>query len=116
MCRRGCSGNRKIFGEVKVSSRSEAEIRAAFEQGASSLPGVEPALLPPDRCDLSVLDTALDRLAQASPSCVQQLLTACAVCIAADHKVTRAEGELLRAIADSLACPMPPLLPGQRLV
>jgi hypothetical protein len=100
---------------ARVGSRSQAELRAAFEQGASQLPGVEPDLLPPDRCDLTALDAALERLAQASPSCVQQLLTACAACIAADRKVTQAEGELLRAIADSLACPMPPLLPGQRL-
>ena len=101
---------------ARVGSRSEAELRAAFEQGASSLLGIEPTLLPPDRCSFSALDAALERLAQASPSCVQQLLTACAACIAADRKVTQAEGELLRAIADSLACPMPPLLPGQRLV
>lgn len=100
---------------ARVGSRSQAELRAAFEQGASQLLGVEPDLLPPDRCGLAALDAALERLAQASSSCVQQLLTACAACIAADRKVTQAEGELLRAIADSLACPMPPLLPGQRL-
>ncbi len=100
---------------ARVGSRNQAELRAAFEQGASQLLGVEPDLLPPDRCGLAALDAALERLAQASPSCVQQLLTACAACIAADRKVTQAEGELLRAIADSLACPMPPLLPGQRL-
>ncbi|TDI99537.1 MAG: hypothetical protein E2O73_07445 [Deltaproteobacteria bacterium] len=100
---------------ARVGSRSQAELRAAFEQGASQLLGAEPDLPPPDRCGLAALDAALERLAQASPSCVKQLLTACAACIAADRKVTQAEGELLRAIADSLACPMPPLLPGQRL-
>ncbi len=98
-----------------LGSRSDAELRSAFEQGASQLPGIEPALLPPDRCGLAELDAALQRLAQAQPSCVQQLLTACAACITADRRVTQAEGELLRAIADALACPMPPLLPGQPL-
>jgi hypothetical protein len=29
--------------------------------------------------------------------------------------VTQDEGELMRAIADALGCPMPPLLPGQAL-
>jgi hypothetical protein len=29
--------------------------------------------------------------------------------------VTPDEGELMRAIADALGCPMPPLLPGQAL-
>jgi hypothetical protein len=46
---------------------------------------------------------------------VQQLLMACAACIAADRTVTQSEGEMLRAIADALGCPMPPLLPGQPL-
>jgi hypothetical protein len=100
---------------ARVGSRSEAELRAAFEQGASRLLGIEPTLLLPDRCGLAELDAALERLAQASPSCVQQLLTACATSIAADRRVTQAEGELLRAIADALDCPMPPLLPGQPL-
>ena len=36
--------------------------------------------------------------------------------IASDGRVTIAEGELLRAISDSLGCPMPPFLPGQRAV
>ena len=38
-------------------------------------------------------------------------LDACAGCIAADGRATVEEGELLRAVADSLDCPMPPLLP-----
>jgi hypothetical protein len=100
---------------ARVGNRSEAEVRAAFDEGASQLQGSEPSLLRPDRCGLSELDAALARLAQARASCVQQLLTACAACIAADRRVTQAEGELLRAIADALACPIPPLLPGQPL-
>jgi Zn-dependent protease with chaperone function len=98
-----------------VGSRSDAQLRAAFEQGASHLRGIELALLPRDRCGLADLDPALQRLAEANPSSVRQLLMACAACITADQKVTQTEGELLRAIADALGCPMPPLLPGQPL-
>jgi hypothetical protein len=98
-----------------AGGRSDAQLRAAFEQGASHLRGIELALLSRDRCGLADLDPALQRLAEANPSSVQQLLMACAACIAADQKVTQAEGELLRAIADALGCPMPPLLPGQPL-
>ena len=93
----------------------DAEQRTAFAAGASQLGGIKPALLPRDRCGLADLDAALDRLARTSPTCLQRLLTACAACIAADHQVSQAEGELLRAIADALGCPMPPLLPGQPL-
>jgi Zn-dependent protease with chaperone function len=98
-----------------AGSQSHAGIRAAFERGASHLRGIELALLPRDGCGLADLDSALQRLVQADGSCVQQLLVACAACIAADREVTQAEGELLRAIADALGCPMPPLLPGQPL-
>ena len=101
---------------ARVGSRSESEVRAAFEQGAAQLPGSTPSLLPPERCSLAELDAALARLAQAGPARLQQVLAACAACIAADRQVSQAQGELLRAIADALACPMPPLLPGQPLV
>jgi hypothetical protein len=46
----------------------------------------------------------------ASPSVKKRVLDACAVCIAVDGTVTVEEGELLRAVADALDCPMPPLL------
>jgi hypothetical protein len=45
----------------------------------------------------------------------QQLIGACARVIMFDREVTVDEAELLRAIADGLGCPMPPLLPGQSL-
>ena len=35
--------------------------------------------------------------------------------ISADEEVTLEEAELFRAIADTLGCPVPPLLPGQDL-
>ena len=43
------------------------------------------------------------------------IIEACAICIAADRKITVDEAELLRVVADSLGCPIPPLLPGQTL-
>jgi hypothetical protein len=98
-----------------ADGQGDAETRSAFEQGASQLSGVELSLLPRDGCHLADLDSALQRLVQANGACVQQLLAACAACIAADQTVTPSEGEMLRAIADALGCPMPPLLPGQPL-
>ena len=98
-----------------AGGRSEAQGRAAFAQGASRLRDLEIELLPLDRCGLADLDPALQHLSEANAASTQQLLAACAACIAADRYVTQAEGELLRAIADALGCPMPPLLPGQPL-
>jgi Zn-dependent protease with chaperone function len=68
------------------------------------------ALLPPERCTLADVDRALGRLAQAAPAVKKRVLDACAASIAADGFVIPGEGELLRAISDSLDCPMPPLL------
>ncbi|GAC1448602.1 MAG: hypothetical protein NVSMB9_31910 [Isosphaeraceae bacterium] len=62
------------------------------------------------QCSLSAVERALLRLAQAAPGVKKRVLDACVACIATDGVVTPAEGELLRAIADSLDCPMPPLL------
>ena len=98
-----------------AGSSSEASIRSAFETGASRLSGIDIALLPRERAGLRELDRALETLAEADPTARQQLLMACAACVASDRQVTQAEGELVRAIADGIGCPMPPLLPGQPL-
>jgi Zn-dependent protease with chaperone function len=98
-----------------AGSPSEASVRTAFELGAAQLSGIDIALLPHERAGLRELDRALKKLAEVDPSTREQLLKACAACIAADREITQAEGELFRAIADGIDCPMPPLLPGQPL-
>jgi uncharacterized tellurite resistance protein B-like protein len=72
--------------------------------------------LPADRCGLARLDEALSVLNELAPRQKRRLIHACAVTVSADREVTVMEAELLRATADSLGCPMPPLLPGQPLV
>jgi Zn-dependent protease with chaperone function len=84
----------------------------AFRGGMARF-GIAPdarALLPDEACSLPALDRALDRLAASAPQVKSRVLDACAACIASDGTVTVAEGEMLRAIADSLDCPIPPLL------
>jgi uncharacterized tellurite resistance protein B-like protein len=56
------------------------------------------------------IDTALNRLAQASPLIKKNLLEACIHTVGADGVILEAEAELLRAIADTLDCPMPPFI------
>ncbi len=58
-----------------------------------------------------VLDAALRGLAQASLASKRLLVEAVAACIVYDRRVTIVEAELLRAICDSLNCPMPPFRP-----
>jgi hypothetical protein len=92
-----------------------AAVAAAFEAGRESLGVDGVALVAASDCGLDALDDALYVLATVAPKLKSGLLQACAECIAADETVTVREGELLRAVSDSLGCPMPPLLPGQPL-
>ena len=87
----------------------------AFAAGARQLADTRAvaSLLPFEQCGLANLDRALAELAKTSPAMKQKLIEAAAATIAFDHRVTIQEGELLRAVADSLDCPMPPFLPGQ---
>ena len=56
------------------------------------------------------IDAALEHLAQASPQLKKLVLNACAHAVASDGVLQSREAELLRAIADTLDCPLPPFL------
>jgi Zn-dependent protease with chaperone function len=57
---------------------------------------------------LDQLKESLARFDQASPLVKRQLLVACGKAAAKDGRITSHEAELLRAIADSIGCPVPP--------
>jgi uncharacterized tellurite resistance protein B-like protein len=59
---------------------------------------------------LSQVDAALERLSQAVPQIKKNVLEACAEVVAADGVIQEVEAELLRAVADTLDCPIPPAL------
>jgi Zn-dependent protease with chaperone function len=85
----------------------------AFQKGMEKLGVTRPiSLLPLEKCKLSVLDKALESLSQASPLFKRRLIMACTASIGTDGLVTISEAEALRAVADSLDCPIPPILPG----
>jgi hypothetical protein len=71
-----------------------------------------PPLLPRSECTLSVIHQALQHLDQASGAVKKRLLNAALVVVSVDQKITVTEAELLRAIAATLNCPIPPLLAG----
>ncbi|MEX0774626.1 MAG: M48 family metallopeptidase [Phycisphaeraceae bacterium] len=88
---------------------------AAFASGVAQLGGVNVQRQAKSAVGFDAIDAALDALDMVSPREKRRLLNACAACIAADRQITVREGEMLRAVADALSCPMPPLLPGQPL-
>jgi Zn-dependent protease with chaperone function len=96
-----------------VGQSEPAQVEAAFRQGAvqlSYISRVELALVSAEECELSKVDVALDRLAQSGPQIKKNVLNACAQTVAADGVILELEAELLRAIADSLDCPLPPFV------
>jgi hypothetical protein len=84
----------------------------AFAAGVTALdwPAARMELSPEETIDLTRLDAALQILDAASRPLKKQILLACAACVGFDGRVTVEEGELLRAISDSIDCPMPPLV------
>ncbi len=64
-----------------------------------------------DRCDLARIDAALDRIALAAPAVKRTIINACRGTVAPTMAWSRPPSiELLRAIADTLDCPLPPKL------
>jgi len=87
----------------------------AFDTGMRSYVGSDhtPRLLPREERSLAGFDAALQALNQSAPAIKRRIVVACAACILSDQKVTVREAELLRAICDTLECPLPPLVVGE---
>ena len=103
-----------ISALARLGQGNLAEANAAFELGMNALSpeasGI--AMLNLDACGVQQIDEVLTRLAQASPSIKERVLHACAYAAAADNVIQAEEAELLRAIAERLACPIPPFIEG----
>jgi Zn-dependent protease with chaperone function len=87
-------------------------VQRAFQAGVRQLgeAASHVQLKPEEACRLSSIDSALDRISQAVPKIKRDILTASIQTVSADGVIRPAEGELLRAVADSLDCPVPPFL------
>jgi len=98
---------------ANVSSSDAAEVGRAFEAGAPYLRAPDDRelnLLPREQCGVDQIDQSLNRLAQAVPTIKKNLIEACVYTVGADGVILEAEAELLRAVADTLDCPIPPFV------
>lgn len=88
------------------------EVVRAFQAGAPYVraAGVDLTLLSRDECGLVEINAALDRLGLAVPQIKKNLLEACVRIVGADGLIQENEAELLRGIAETLDCPMPPFV------
>ncbi|HLU40647.1 MAG TPA: M48 family metallopeptidase [Planctomycetota bacterium] len=109
-----------VFGECVVvlsalarAGGDEAHAERAFAEAVALLPRAPgsptPALCSAADCGTAALSRALDKLARLSPRAKQQLIRAAARAVACDGRAHVAEVELLRALADGIDVPVPPL-------
>lgn len=106
-CQESCA----VLLSILVHSTSQKDIskQQALLAGAEMLDfSVE--LKAVESISFEDLNAALDQLALLKPLQKPALLKACVACINADKNVLPIEVELLRAIAATIDCPMPPLL------
>ncbi len=93
-----------------AASDNEETIREAYEAGAAQLTSAtEMRQVPATECGLNQLNGALEKLGGVAPNLKRHLIEAAAATVSADGYLQIQEAELLRAISDSLDCPMPPL-------
>jgi Zn-dependent protease with chaperone function len=97
-----------------IGQENETDARAAFAEGVGFLdaPNAKNQIqfLTRSEWDLSKVDAALARLACRHEPLKRNILLACGRTVVANNRVTERSAELLRAIADSLDCPMPPFV------
>ena len=98
---------------ANVGSSEPAEIQKAFAAGTPYLRAPDDgglSWLPREQCGVNQIDAALNRLALAVPTIKKNLIEACVYTVGADGVITESEAELLRAVADTLDCPIPPFV------
>lgn len=93
---------------ARVAEAGEVETAQAFNDAWSGLPFAARPLPVPG--SLRDLESALKKLEHLRPLQKPRLLKALARCIEHDGRISTGEAELMRAVADILDCPMPPLL------
>ena len=95
---------------ARAGNATEQAASEAFLAAWSTLPFTARPFAEQPHAGISELNDALNRLNQMRPLQKPQLLKAMARCIEHDGRISASEAELMRAVADTLDCPMPPLL------
>ncbi len=106
----------KLLGWLAAAGHSSmGEAKQAYAVGTEHF-GIEARLMPQMESSIEKIDEAVDALRRTSPKIKKRLIEACAVVVSFDKVVTPQEAELFRALAETLGVPVPPVLPGQKLI
>ena len=104
-----------LLGALAYFDSDEAlVIEDSFQKGCQQLNLTGESYHLPEReaCGLAEVDESLDLLQKATPGLKRNILYACATLVMSNSKISPEEAELLRAIADTLDCPIPPFASG----
>jgi hypothetical protein len=99
----------EILALLAYAGNANQAVAAAAFQHAAALAPIDGIRELPDKNTVSpkAVDAALEHLAHTAPRFREKLLAACVATAEHDGKITTAESELLRALAQSLDCPAP---------
>lgn len=96
---------------ARAGGGSDQVVAARFDAAGRMLPRqLELALVPPAGTTLAAVDAALLRLELAAPVLRRRVLEACMGSILSDGRLDAEELELIRATAEALDLPLPPIL------
>jgi Zn-dependent protease with chaperone function len=96
-----------------VALGSGGDVGAAYARGRGILDCLPPAPLPREQLSTVRVGEALERLRRLAPLAKPAVLKACFEAAAADGVYRLAEVELVRTVAATLDCPVPPLIAAQ---
>ncbi len=83
---------------------------AAYNDGWKALKiSTGGGLLALDQCTIEALGNALDKLQRLSPPLKMQFLSSCSKVVLSNNQINDSEGELIRAYAENLGVPLPPM-------
>jgi Zn-dependent protease with chaperone function len=93
-----------------VGSTSDDQQRLAYQRGVAHW-GSKPSMTQLEYFDYQTLNQALDRLRDLNADLTQRFIDACACVVNADGELTGDEFALIKGVATTLGCPLPPLEP-----
>jgi Zn-dependent protease with chaperone function len=93
-------------------NEEEAMKQQAFAAGVVKMrvPPQKIKLLNINECGFDKMDIALDHIKKSVPAIKRRVMEGMAWCAAIDKTITLEEAEMIRAIADAIDCPVPPMI------
>lgn len=93
--------------QTNKKQHDKKQMAATFSKAQQELQLKDLTLLSPEQINADNLELAIDTLALLKPLQKPRLLKACLICMTHDQNYSTQEKELMRAIANTLDCPIP---------